>query len=75
MSAEEVISLEPARNYLTTADFARLARTSDSTVRYWRHIGTGPAGFRLGRKVLYLEDDVLAWLDQRAAADRTARAG
>lgn len=48
--------------YLTTAEVAGVARTSPSTVRYWRHIGYGPTGVRIGKRVLYRETDVTAWI-------------
>lgn len=54
--------------YVTTAEVAELCRTSPETVRYWRHIGKGPHSFKLGRKVLYLEADVKAWLDNARLA-------
>jgi hypothetical protein len=37
---------------LTTEEVAERFRTSPATVRYWRHIGMGPAGVRVGRRVL-----------------------
>lgn len=37
---------------LTTDEVAERFRTSPSTVRYWRHLGIGPAGIRVGRRVL-----------------------
>lgn len=37
---------------LTTAEVALILRTSPSTVRYWRHLGTGPRSFKLGRRVV-----------------------
>jgi DNA-binding transcriptional MerR regulator len=56
--------------YLTTADVATICRTSPETVRYWRHIGKGPASFKVGRRVLYAEHVVTEWLEglQREAA-------
>jgi DNA-binding transcriptional MerR regulator len=48
-------------NYLTTDEVARLYRTSPGTVRYWRHIGYGPRGVKVGRRVLYAESDIRAW--------------
>lgn len=48
---------------LTTAEVAALARAPISTVRYWRHLGTGPASFRLGRRVVYRRADVRKWLE------------
>jgi hypothetical protein len=34
-----------------------------ATLRYWRHLGTGPRSFRLGRRVLYRSDDLRSWID------------
>lgn len=50
--------------YLTTDEVADLCRTSSETVRYWRHIGRGPRGFKLGRRVLYAVEDVEQWIDE-----------
>lgn len=59
--------------YLTTEEVAALARTSPSTVRYWRmHPGKGPQGVRRGKRVLYAESVVERWLagedDEKATA-------
>jgi excisionase family DNA binding protein len=57
------------QRYLTTQEVAEILRTSAETVRYWRHIGTGPKSFKAGRRVLYAGEDVDAWIgEQRAAA-------
>jgi hypothetical protein len=42
-------------HYLTTAEVAARYRTAPSTVRYWRHIGYGPKGTKVGRRFLYPE--------------------
>lgn len=47
---------------LTTAEVAALTRAPQSTVRYWRHMGCGPASFRIGRRVVYRRRDVEQWL-------------
>ena len=61
-------------NYLTTTEVAALLRTPAETVRYCRHVGKGPASFKLGRRVLYDQAEVVAWIEQeRAAQDVTAR--
>lgn len=56
--------------YLTTEEVAEVARTAASTVRYWRHVGKGPRGIKRGRRVLYPESAVTAWLqgEDEAAA-------
>ncbi|GAB7005786.1 hypothetical protein JCM18899A_32590 [Nocardioides sp. AN3] len=48
--------------YLTTEEVAELLRTSPETVRYWRHVRTGPASFKIGRRVLYARQDVEAFV-------------
>ncbi len=58
---------------LTIAEAALLLRAPVATLRYWRHLGTGPHSFRLGRRVLYRRDDLHAWIDaqrQQAGAGR-----
>jgi hypothetical protein len=50
-------------HYLTTEDVAACFRTVPATVRYWRHIGSGPRGTKFGRRVLYLRSDVEAWAE------------
>ena len=50
---------------LTITETADMLRTPVATLRYWRHQGTGPRSFRLGRRVLYRRDDVRAWIDAK----------
>jgi excisionase family DNA binding protein len=50
-------------DYMTTAEVAAALRTSPETVRYWRRIGRGPAGVRVGRRVLYARADVELWVE------------
>ena len=53
----------PAHTLLTITEAAELLRAPVATLRYWRHLGTGPTSFRLGRRVLYRRDDLHAWID------------
>ena len=53
--------------YLTTAEVAELLRAPVETVRFWRHVGKGPASFKVGRRVLYELVDVDAWIAQAKA--------
>ena len=55
--------------FLTTEEVATLCRTVPATVRYWRHVGSGPKGFKVGRRVLYASDDVKVWLEQQRQTD------
>ena len=52
---------------LTITEAAELLRAPVATLRYWRHQGTGPRSFRLGRRVLYRTDDLHAWIAQQHA--------
>lgn len=53
---------------MTTEEVAGKCRTTPETVRYWRHIGTGPTGFKVGRRVLYPVTEVDRWLRGLAAS-------
>lgn len=55
--------------YWTTGEVASRFRTSPETVRYWRHIGTGPKGVKIGTRVLYRESELIRWEREREAAD------
>ncbi len=55
---------------LTLADVAALLRVPPATLRYWRHLGTGPRSFRVGRHVRYYRGDVEAWLRSQRNAER-----
>lgn len=63
-----------APRYLTTAELAERYRTGESTIRHWRTVDYGPAGIKVGRKVLYDLAVVEAWdAAQRAdSADELA---
>ena len=50
---------------LTLDQAAAFLRTPVGTLRYWRHLGIGPTGFRLGRRVLYRRDDLEQWVSER----------
>ena len=56
---------EPYPDLLTIAEAAALLRAPVATLRYWRHLGTGPRSFRLGRRVLYRRDDLRTWIDSQ----------
>lgn len=63
------------QHYFTTAEIAERYRTASSTVRYWRHIGYGPKGAKVGRRFLYpaiavqqFDDELLAETASHGAA-------
>ena len=50
---------------LTLSEAADILRTPVATLRYWRHLGIGPDGFRVGRRVMYRIEDLDRWITQR----------
>jgi predicted DNA-binding transcriptional regulator AlpA len=54
---------------LTMAEVAAIVRAPVATLRYWRHLGTGPRSFRVGRGVRYWRTDVNLWLEQQKQND------
>ena len=53
-----------ADKLLTVSEVAEMTRLSAATLRYFRHEGTkGPKSAKLGRRVVYRESDVLAWIE------------
>ncbi len=61
--SDHAASHEP--DLLTMTEAAELLRAPVATLRYWRHLGTGPHSFRLGRRVVYRREDLRAWVDRR----------
>jgi excisionase family DNA binding protein len=55
------VTREP--DLLTIGEAAELLRAPVATLRYWRHLGTGPRSFRLGRRVLYRREDLRTYID------------
>lgn len=51
---------------MTLKEVAALVRVPEATLRYWRHLGTGPHGFRIGRSVRYWHNEVVHWLDEQS---------
>ena len=53
---DEMLSLQEACTYL---------RIPEGTLRYWRHLGTGPRSFKVGRHVRYWRADLILWLTEQ----------
>jgi excisionase family DNA binding protein len=53
---------------LTVEEVADLLRVPVATVRWWRHVGSGPQGFKVGRFVRYRAADVYAWIEAQRDA-------
>ncbi|MBK8468990.1 MAG: helix-turn-helix domain-containing protein [Candidatus Phosphoribacter sp.] len=51
---------------LTIGEVADIVRVPVATLRYWRHLGTGPHSFRIGRGVRYWHHEVTTWLHSQS---------
>lgn len=56
-------------HYLTSADLAARYHLTASTIRYWRHIGYGPRGIKIGRQTLYPIAEVERFEREQAAKE------
>ena len=57
--------MEDQDRLLTISEVADLLRKPVATLRWWRHVGTGPRSFKVGRGVRYRASDVHGWVDQQ----------
>lgn len=56
------------QDLLNTAEVSELTGVPVATLRYWRHIGTGPKSFKMGpRRIVYKRADVDTWLAKQYA--------
>lgn len=54
--------------HYTTAEVSERCNIPVATLRWWRHVGTGPRSFKVGaRKVMYRRSDVETWLEEQYA--------
>jgi excisionase family DNA binding protein len=61
--------LEPVRpEYMTVLEAAEMLRTPVSTLYQWRHKRMGPPASRVGRRLLYKRDDLVAWVESQVAS-------
>jgi len=58
---------------LSIGEVADLVRVPVATLRYWRHLRTGPRSFKVGRSVRYWRTDVLNWLEEQSTDAHAAR--
>jgi len=58
---------------LTIKEVAEIVRVPEATLRYWRHLGTGPRSFRIGRSVRYWKTEVALWLEEQSSDPLASR--
>jgi prophage regulatory protein len=55
---------------LLLPEVAELCRMSESTLRWLRHRGEGPAAFKVGRRLRYRRSVVLEWVAEQEQAQQ-----
>ena len=50
---------------LNRDEAAVLLRVPAKTLANWAYVGRGPAYFRAGRRAVYRESEVIAWLEEQ----------
>jgi hypothetical protein len=55
----------PGEEMLTLQETCRFLRVPEGTLRYWRHLGSGPRSFKIGRHVRYWRTDLILWLTEQ----------
>jgi predicted DNA-binding transcriptional regulator AlpA len=53
---------------LTLEQTAEMINRPESTLRYWVLQDMAPKSFKLGRRRMFREEDVVAWIDEKAEA-------
>lgn len=59
---------------LNINEVAAVLHTSPNTIRFWRaaRVPEYPHGFRIGKRVVYDESEIVAFLERQKAADAVA---
>nr|DAY63354.1 MAG TPA: helix-turn-helix domain protein [Caudoviricetes sp.] len=53
--------------YLTTKELSKRWKINPNTIEHWRTQGFGPEFIRIGRKILYSLDSIIAFENKRKA--------
>lgn len=54
---------------MTVPEVAEMTRLPEATIRWFRHAGKGPRSAKLGRRVVYRESEVVAWIEAQFATE------
>jgi len=60
--------MDGSTEYLVTKRVSEEYGIPESTLRYYRHCATGPASFRMGRRVVYRRAEIEKWISAQEAA-------
>lgn len=55
--------MQDAPRLLRVEQVSQMTGVPENTLRYWRHVGSGPKSAKLGRRIVYREADVTDWIN------------
>jgi hypothetical protein len=58
---------------LTITEAAAITRQPEATLRWLRHRGEGPEGFKIGRRLFYRRSSVVGWIARQERAGSSPR--
>ena len=58
---------------LTITEAAAITRQPEATLRWLRHRGEGPEGFKIGRRLFYRRSSVTRWIAEQERASSGPR--
>ena len=58
---------------LSLTQVSEMTTVPEGTLRWLRHKGKGPRSAKLGRRVVYREEDVERWLESNLQSDTDVR--
>ena len=76
MTAQHHPTLRPQNagdEMLTLQEACAFLRVPEGTLRYWRHLGSGPRSFKLGRHVRYGRAALVLWLSEQTTRPQNHR--
>lgn len=57
--------------FLTARECEALTTIPEGTLRYWASVGRGPASFKLGRRRVWRESTIRAWIAEQEKSTTT----
>jgi excisionase family DNA binding protein len=63
--AQDIASEQRLPDLLSPDEVAAYLDIPVSTIHYWRGIGKGPPGFKVGKRLRFRASDVAAWVEER----------
>ena len=66
MTARDIATGMAEHELLTSDEAASFLRVPRGTLNDWRYRGTGPRGYRIGKRVLYVRSELLDWVKAQA---------